>query len=94
MPSGDIGPSVNVVLGTWPDGGYKTRQLCALVWSIGTGTEPTDNTYWDWYSRHIFLFGKAATYVTLFAQTFQEFPQRQKPETWNVDQILQRFMPE
>lgn len=36
------------------------------------------NTYWDWYSRHIFLFGKAATYVTQFAQTFQEFPQRQK----------------
>ncbi len=48
----------------------------------------------SWYSRHIFLFGKAATYVTQFAQTFQEFPQRPKPATWNVDQILQRYMPE
>ena len=30
------------------------------------------NTYWDWYSRLIFMLARASSYVAGFAQTFQE----------------------
>ncbi len=52
------------------------------------------NTYWDWYSRHIFLFGKAASYILPFAQSFQEFPPTQRAASWSIDQLLEQYMPE
>ncbi|BDD02402.1 arylsulfatase [Persicobacter psychrovividus] len=42
------------------------------------------NSYHDWYARHIFMFGWAATYVMEFKNTFKEYPASQKPETWNI----------
>ncbi|WP_282122837.1 arylsulfatase [Algibacter mikhailovii] len=45
------------------------------------------NTYQDWYARHIFMFGWAASYVLEFKNSFKEFPPAQKPATWNVTEM-------
>jgi len=52
------------------------------------------NTYWDWYSRHIFLFGRASSYVVPFIKSFKEYPRSQKPATWNLDKLLKQYMPD
>ncbi len=49
------------------------------------------NTYWDWWSRHIFLFGRAATYVGGFANSFEEFPPRQRPASWTIGDIMEKY---
>ena len=38
------------------------------------------------------MFQWAATYVSAFAKTFEEFPQRQAPASWNVDGIMRRAL--
>ena len=45
------------------------------------------NSYHDWYARHPFLFGWAGSYVVEFKKTFKEYPQVQKPATWNVTEM-------
>ena len=45
------------------------------------------NTYQDWYARHIYMFGWAGSYVVEFKNTFKEYPQQQKPATWNVTEL-------
>lgn len=45
------------------------------------------NAYHDWYVQHPFLFGWAGSYILEFKETFKEFPQIQKPATWNVTEI-------
>lgn len=45
------------------------------------------NTYQDWWARHVFMIGWGASYVIEFKNTFKEFPQHQKPATWNVTEL-------
>ncbi|SFR67753.1 arylsulfatase [Agromyces sp. CF514] len=51
----------------------------------------TSNTYWDWVLEHIFLFIPAQAYVTKMLSTLIEFPPRQKPASFTIDQVLERL---
>ena len=50
------------------------------------------NTYWDWMiskAPQVYL-GLAQT--TIFLQTFTEYPPSQKPDSWLVDKLTERFL--
>jgi arylsulfatase A-like enzyme len=55
----------------------------------------TSNTYWDWTIRHAFLAVPTQALVRQFIATFKDFPPRQKPSSFSVDQIMeQMFKPQ
>ena len=49
----------------------------------------TSNTYWDWALDHAFLCVPSQAYIVKFIETFEEFPPRQKPATFGIDQALE-----
>jgi arylsulfatase len=46
------------------------------------------NNYRHWWIRHAFLLVPAQDYVGRFLATFREFPPRQKPAKFNVDDVM------
>ncbi len=51
----------------------------------------TSNTYWDWILDHIWLFVPAQQYVGQMLQTLVEFPPRQEPASFTIDQVLAKL---
>ena len=51
----------------------------------------TSNTYYDWLIDHIFLLVPSQAYVGDFLMTFKEFPQRQKADSFNLDDVLRKL---
>jgi len=51
----------------------------------------TSNTYYDWLLDHAFMLVPAQAYVGEFLKTFQEFPPRQKPDSFNVDEVMNKL---
>jgi arylsulfatase len=51
----------------------------------------TSNTYWDWTLQRAYLFVPAQAFVAQFAATFKDFPPRQKPSSFSVDQIMRKL---
>lgn len=51
----------------------------------------TSNTYYDWMIDRIFFLVPAQQYVAKFLSTFQEFPPRQKPASFSIDQIMEQM---
>jgi arylsulfatase A-like enzyme len=49
------------------------------------------NYYVDWRARRVFLLVPAQAYVAQFLQSFKEFPPRQKPASFSIDQVLQKL---
>ena len=49
----------------------------------------TSNTYYDWVIDHIFLIVPSQVYIVNFIKTFKEFPPRQKPASFGIDQALE-----
>jgi arylsulfatase len=49
----------------------------------------TSNTYFDWSIRHAFLVVPTQEAVARFVETFKEFPPRQKPGSFSVDQVME-----
>ena len=49
----------------------------------------TSNTYYDWMIDRIFLLVPAQTYVAKFLETLKEFPPRQKPASFSIDQVVE-----
>lgn len=45
------------------------------------------NNYRHWWIRHAFILVPAQEFVGNFAQTFKEFPIRQKPASFNLDDV-------
>jgi arylsulfatase A-like enzyme len=52
----------------------------------------TSNTYYDWLLDHAFLMVPAQAYVGQFLQTFKEFPPRQKPASFSLDEVMKMMM--
>jgi hypothetical protein len=52
----------------------------------------TSNTYYDWLFHRIYLLVPAQAYVGKFLETFQEYPPRQKADTFNLDEVMQKLM--
>ena len=49
------------------------------------------NTYWDWLLDHAFVIVPAQAYVAEQAQSFRDFPPRQKPASFNLDRVMARL---
>jgi arylsulfatase len=45
--------------------------------------------YADWRARRLYALVPAQAYVAKFLATFQDFPPRQKPATFSIDQVLE-----
>ena len=53
----------------------------------------TSNTYFDWLIDRAYLLVPAQAYVGKFLETFQEFPPRQKPASFSLDQVMEKLAP-
>lgn len=51
----------------------------------------TSATYYDYLFRHAFVLVPAQAGVARFLETFKEFPPRQKPSSFTIDQVLERM---
>ncbi len=51
----------------------------------------TSNTYYDWLLDRAYLLVPAQGLVAEFLQTFQEFPPRQKPASFSIDQVMEKM---
>ncbi len=51
----------------------------------------TSNTYYDWLIDRIFFLVPAQQYVGNFLQTFKEFPPRQRPASFSIDQVMEKL---
>jgi len=51
----------------------------------------TSNTYLDWLLDRAFLLVPAQAYVANFLKTFKEFPPRQKPASFSIDQVMEEM---
>ena len=51
----------------------------------------TSNTYYDWSMDHAFMLVPVQDYVGKFLMTFKEYPQRQKPASFNLDEVLEKL---
>ena len=51
----------------------------------------TSNTYFDWMIDRVFLLVPAQVYVGNFLKTFKEFPPRQKPASFTIDQVMEKL---
>ncbi len=49
----------------------------------------TSNTYYEWSIRHAFLVVPTQEIVARFVDTFKEFPPRQRPGSFSVDQVME-----
>ena len=51
----------------------------------------TSNTYYDWVLDHAFLFVPAQAFVAEHLKTVVEFPPRQTPASFSIDQVLAKL---
>ena len=51
----------------------------------------TSNTYYDWMIDRVFFLVPAQQYVAQFIETFREYPPRQKPASFSIDQVMERL---
>jgi arylsulfatase len=53
--------------------------------------DENSNTYWDWFLDHLFVFYFSQAVVDQQIMSFKEFPPRQKPAAFNLDQVLEQL---
>jgi arylsulfatase len=51
----------------------------------------TSNSYFDWMLDHVWLLIPAQAYVGKMLATLKEFPARQKPSSFSIDQVLAKL---
>jgi arylsulfatase len=51
----------------------------------------TSNTYYEWLIRHAFLLVPAQALAAKFLATFQEYPPRQRPAAFNLDDVVENL---
>jgi arylsulfatase len=51
----------------------------------------TSNTYWDWVLSRAYLLVPAQSFVAEMLSTLAEFPARQKPASFSIDQVLEKL---
>ena len=45
--------------------------------------------YNRWWVDHMFVFAPATAYVSKWLQSFRDFPPRQKPGSFNLDNVME-----
>jgi arylsulfatase len=53
--------------------------------------EITSNTYWNWTLKKGYLMLAAQAIVAEFIATFKEFPPSQRPQSFGIDQIMEKL---
>jgi arylsulfatase A-like enzyme len=53
--------------------------------------DENSNTYWDWHLDHVWALYPAQNIVAQQIQSFIEFPPRQEPASFNLDNILEQL---
>jgi arylsulfatase len=51
----------------------------------------TSNTYWDWYLHHDYIIFAAQAIAAKYADTFKDFPPRQKAASFTIDDALAKM---
>ncbi|MGD2061210.1 MAG: arylsulfatase, partial [Acidimicrobiia bacterium] len=51
----------------------------------------TSNTYYDWMLDRVFLFVPAQAYVAQMLESLREFPPRQEPASFSIDQVMEKL---
>jgi hypothetical protein len=52
--------------------------------------DENSNTYWDWVISHAYLLYEMQALVSQQIQAFMQFPPRQKPAAFNLDEVLRQ----
>jgi arylsulfatase len=47
--------------------------------------------YSKWWIDHMFMFAPASAYVARWLQSFQDFPPRQKPGSFNLTRVMEEI---
>jgi len=50
------------------------------------------NTYWDWMINKAGQGYKGTAVMAKFLSTFKEYPPSQKPDSWSIDKLTERFL--
>jgi arylsulfatase A-like enzyme len=50
------------------------------------------NTYWDWMINKAPQGYKGMAATAMFLNTFKEFPPSQKPDSWSIDKLTERYL--
>ncbi|MDH6679002.1 arylsulfatase A-like enzyme [Rhodococcus sp. LBL1] len=53
--------------------------------------DTTSNTYWDWFIDHDYIAFYGSAITMAFLDTFKEFPPRQEPATFTIDQAVRKL---
>jgi arylsulfatase len=52
----------------------------------------TSNSYYDWLIDRVFFLVPAQVYVGDFLATFKDYPPRQKPASFGIDQVMEKML--
>jgi len=50
------------------------------------------NTYWDWMISKAPQVYRGLALTTQFLQTFEQYPPSQKPDSWSIDKLTDRYL--
>ena len=53
--------------------------------------QSTSIYYADWQTRHVFVQVPIQGYVAQWLQSFKEFPPRQEPASFNLDEVMHKL---
>jgi len=68
-----------------------------IPWIVNLRRDPyergmlTSNSYYDWMLDKVYLLVPAQVYVGNFLETFKEFPPRQRPASFSIDQVMEKL---
>jgi arylsulfatase len=54
---------------------------------------PESQLYAQWSMQRVFLFVPAQALVARWLESFKEFPIRQKPASFNLDEVMEKLTP-
>jgi len=46
----------------------------------------------DWATKRMYVLAPAGGYVAQWLQSFQDFPPRQKPGSFNLDRVMEKMI--
>jgi arylsulfatase len=77
----------------WVEPFVKTRM--PMIFNLRTDPYErapiTSNTYWDWMLERTYLRDYSTRIIRDFLNTFKEYPPRQKPASFTIDQLLENL---
>ncbi len=69
----------------------QTHQIFNLRLDPYERADSTSNTYYDWLIDHAWVLVPAQAYVAKMIGTLKEFPRRQAPASFTIDQMLEKL---